>query len=132
MSDIIASRPTDIPSEKWVEWEKDFERDKPPEYKMMVMAVPEMAAVLKELFLSGCWLEDELIALKCDRDLRKDILFSQGQRSLGQNPWLVARRALDEYLAGQHIPAGKELAEALLNDASLPVEVVGEETHDEA
>ena len=58
--------------------------------------MPEKA---KELWDSGSWLSEQLDSLGATDEQIKDIQFAHGQRAFGGDPWKVAVKYVNEFMA---------------------------------
>ena len=77
-------------------------------------------SVREQVTKAGDWLYEQLRAAGASRELSTDICFATGQRQAmldpGEDPWAVAREALERYKRGEWDRPGDELADRLLKE----------------
>lgn len=71
---------------------------------------------MKEIFLSGDWLADQLSDLGVGKELSDKLCFVHGQRSFANNPWESATKVLADYKNGKIEKPGAELAEKITKE----------------
>lgn len=105
-------RPSDITQDDIESWE--FTRQEyiaSEEGRMMLREPPA------EVWYSGCWLKEQLLAIGCQEKTIESICFAAGQRQAMFNDyWKIAKDALENYKKGIVEKPGAKLAEALMQE----------------
>jgi hypothetical protein len=72
--------------------------------------------MLREIYYSGDWLHDQLIEFGASPGDAKNACEVAGQRTFLSNPWVAAKRVLEDFKKGIKEKPGAELADKLLEE----------------
>lgn len=91
-----------IDEQKLKEWTQGYAESSIPKGELFL-----------ELWISGCWLAEQLYLLGIEEDDIQDAQFAQGQMAFLSGPWVAAEKVLESHKSGQTIQPGPELAEKI-------------------
>jgi hypothetical protein len=126
-------RPSDITQDDIDSWEAERQEYIACEAGQMLREPPA------EVWYTGCWLKEQLLALGCQEKTIESICFAAGQRQAMFNDyWKIAKDALENYKKGIVEKPGANLADALMRekfgdklDAHQAVEFLSDHPHPE-
>jgi hypothetical protein len=102
-------RPTDITEAQLQTWRERLEEFKTTHASRIG---PEL---LEEVFFAGEWLSDKLREAEFTENVVRQVLFANGQITLGRDPWHVASCSLEDAKNGQFYEPGEKLSDDLLS-----------------
>jgi len=112
------TRPNDIASELWTEWEETFEKIKSSGEQALLLAMaPTREPFFKELWVVGCWLGCEMEKLGATDEEITSAQFVNGQIATtvvdAEGLWKVALNVFERHKSGNPYTPGDKLAEEL-------------------
>lgn len=121
--DFWMPKPIDIDPDNYRRWYEEaiaFEEDPPPDLAHMRDMPEPVRLVMRDVYVTGCWMKQELRKLGCGEELAEKICFATGQRQMGApDVWQPAVDAIANYKKGIWDQPGQELGEKLARE-TLP------------